>query len=107
MTTFSSLRFESLPTRRARSAYLYPPGTGWLSYTPRQWVSFSSPPTTLTAMVPPPHVLLCVLAAVVFLITPRHGPPCKTPFPSVPSLLPREPVYLQSLVRNECFRAVR
>jgi hypothetical protein len=30
------------PTRRARSLYLYPPGTGWFSYTPRHWVPFSS-----------------------------------------------------------------
>jgi hypothetical protein len=27
------------------SPYLYPPGTGWPSYTPRHWVPFSSPPT--------------------------------------------------------------
>jgi hypothetical protein len=26
--------------------YLYPPGTGWLGYNPKHWVSFSSPPTT-------------------------------------------------------------
>jgi hypothetical protein len=31
---------------RARSQYLYPPGTGWPSYTPTHWVTFSSPPTT-------------------------------------------------------------
>jgi hypothetical protein len=32
-------RTES-PTWRARSPYLYPPGTGWPSYTPRHWVPF-------------------------------------------------------------------
>jgi hypothetical protein len=37
------LRFEVPPTWRVRSLYLYPPGTGWPSYTPRHWVSFSSP----------------------------------------------------------------
>jgi hypothetical protein len=26
------------PTRRVRPTYLYPPGTGWPSYTPRHWV---------------------------------------------------------------------
>jgi hypothetical protein len=34
-----------------RSPYLYPPGTWWASYTPRQCVPFSSPPTTLKATV--------------------------------------------------------
>jgi hypothetical protein len=33
MTTFYCLRFETPPTWRTRSLYLYPPGTGWLSYT--------------------------------------------------------------------------
>jgi hypothetical protein len=28
------------PTWRARSPYLYPPGTGWPSYTPGHWVPF-------------------------------------------------------------------
>jgi hypothetical protein len=40
------LRLETPPTWRARSAYLYPAGTGWPSFTLRQWVPFSSPPTT-------------------------------------------------------------
>jgi hypothetical protein len=42
MTIFYCLRFQTTPTWRARSPYLYPPGTGWPSYTPRHWVSFSS-----------------------------------------------------------------
>jgi hypothetical protein len=37
----SHLRFP--PTWRARSPYLYPPGTRWPSYTPKHWVPFSSP----------------------------------------------------------------
>jgi hypothetical protein len=44
--TFYCLRFETPPTWRTRSPYLYPPGTGWPSYTPRHRVHFSSPPTT-------------------------------------------------------------
>jgi hypothetical protein len=39
------------PTWRARSPYLYPPGTGWPSYTPMHWDPFSSPPTTRRAVV--------------------------------------------------------
>jgi hypothetical protein len=37
---------ETPRTWRARSPYLYPPGTGWPGYIPRHWVPFSSPPTT-------------------------------------------------------------
>jgi hypothetical protein len=33
----------------ASSPYLYPPGTGWTSYTPGHWVPFSSPLTTRRA----------------------------------------------------------
>jgi hypothetical protein len=40
------LIFETPPTWKARSLYIYPPGTRWPSYTPRHWVPFSSPPTT-------------------------------------------------------------
>jgi hypothetical protein len=43
---FYCLKYETTPTWRARSPYLYPPGTGWPSYIPRHWVPFSSPPTT-------------------------------------------------------------
>jgi hypothetical protein len=32
-------RLETPPTWRARSPYLYPPGTGWPSYIPRHWVN--------------------------------------------------------------------
>jgi hypothetical protein len=38
MTTFYCFRFETPPTWRTRSLYLYPPGTGWPGYTPRHWV---------------------------------------------------------------------
>jgi hypothetical protein len=36
---------ETPPTWRVRSLYLYPPGTGWPSYTPGHWVPFMSPLT--------------------------------------------------------------
>jgi hypothetical protein len=42
MTIFYCLRFETPSTWRAKSPYLYPPGTGWPSYIPRHWVPFSS-----------------------------------------------------------------
>jgi hypothetical protein len=51
MTMFYCLRFETPPTWKARSPYLYPPGTEWPGYTQRYWVPFSSPPTTRRAMV--------------------------------------------------------
>jgi hypothetical protein len=49
MAIFYCLRFETPRTWRTRSLYLYPPGTGWRSYTPRHWAPFSSPPTTSRA----------------------------------------------------------
>jgi hypothetical protein len=51
LTIFYCVRFETLPTWRTRSPYLYLPGTGWSSYVPRNWVPFSSPPTTRWAIV--------------------------------------------------------
>jgi hypothetical protein len=51
MTIFYCLRFETPPTWRTRSPYLYPPGTVWPGYTPRHWVPISSPPTTRRASV--------------------------------------------------------
>jgi hypothetical protein len=51
LITIFCLRFEILPTWRARSLYLYPPETGWPSYNLSHWVPFSSPPTTPRATV--------------------------------------------------------
>jgi hypothetical protein len=51
VTIFYCLRFETPPTWRTRFPYLYPPWTGWPSYTPRHWVLFSSPPSTHKATV--------------------------------------------------------
>jgi hypothetical protein len=51
MTIFYCLRFDTSPTWRAMSPYLYPPETGWPGYTPRHWVRFSSPLTTRRATV--------------------------------------------------------
>jgi hypothetical protein len=50
-TIFYSLRFETSPTWRTRSPYLYLPGTRWPSYTLSHWIPFSSPPTTRKATV--------------------------------------------------------
>jgi hypothetical protein len=54
---YFTVSFETSPTWRARSPYLYPPGTRWPSYTPRNWVPFLSPLTTrkatLTVSWPP------------------------------------------------------
>jgi hypothetical protein len=51
MTIFCCLRLDIPPTWRARCPYLYPPETGWPSYTPRHWVPFSSPPATRRVMM--------------------------------------------------------
>jgi hypothetical protein len=44
-------QIRASPTWRARSPYLYPPETGWPSYTPWHWITFSSSPTTRRATV--------------------------------------------------------
>jgi hypothetical protein len=51
MTIYYCLRFEIILTCSARSPYLYPSATGLSSYTPRQWIPFSSPPMTRRATV--------------------------------------------------------
>jgi hypothetical protein len=51
MTTFYCHRFETHPTWRARSSYLYPLGTGGPSYTPSHWVSFFDASYTRSATV--------------------------------------------------------
>jgi hypothetical protein len=73
MTTFYCLRFETPPTWTTRSLYLYPPGTGWPSYTPRHLVSFSSPPTTRRDMVEvfEPDSKRFLLNLIPFKVTPR------------------------------------
>jgi hypothetical protein len=45
------LSFETPPTWRARSPYLFHPGSGWPSYTPGHWVPILSPLTTRGATV--------------------------------------------------------
>jgi hypothetical protein len=49
-TLMSQIRDSPQPGG-ARSPYLYPPRTGWSSYTPKYWVHFSSPSMTHRAMV--------------------------------------------------------
>jgi hypothetical protein len=39
---YFTVSFETPPTWRARYPYLYPPGTGWSSYSPGHWVPSSS-----------------------------------------------------------------
>jgi hypothetical protein len=48
---FYCLRLEIPLVWRGRFPYLYPPGTGLTSYTPRHWVHFSSPPSTQRSAV--------------------------------------------------------
>jgi hypothetical protein len=45
---------ETPPTWRARFPYLYPPRTGWPSYTPGHWVPFTLSLTTRRYSNPPP-----------------------------------------------------
>jgi hypothetical protein len=51
LTIFYCLILETPRTWKARSPYLYPPGTEWPGYNPRHWFPFSSPHTTRRATV--------------------------------------------------------
>jgi hypothetical protein len=66
---YFTVSFETPPTWRARFPYLYPPGTGWPSYTPGHWVSFLSPLTTRRAAVElfyPASTRVFILIAIPF-----------------------------------------
>jgi hypothetical protein len=52
-TVLSHLRFP--PPRRVRFPYLYPPGTGWPSYTPGHWVPCTSSLATRLWRLAGPH----------------------------------------------------
>jgi hypothetical protein len=77
MTIFYCPGLETPPTWRARSLYLYPPGTGWPSYNPRHWVPFSSPPTTCRAKVevlePASTLRFLKVKVTLWLISPSQG----------------------------------
>jgi hypothetical protein len=79
VTIFYCLRFETLPTWKARSPYLYPPGTRWPSYTPRHWVrsshrqryittdSESASPSWCQAAICDPRPIFPILSLIIFL----------------------------------------
>jgi hypothetical protein len=54
-------KIRDSPNLESRFPYLYPPGTGWPSYTPRHWVPFPSPFTTRRATVEVIRTLLHTL----------------------------------------------
>jgi hypothetical protein len=83
MATFNCLRFETSLTWRARSPYLFLPGTGWPDYTRRHWIPFSSPLTTrrATAVVFDPASTWVRLKSSSHWVGVNSQ---KIPFPSLP-----------------------
>jgi hypothetical protein len=70
-------QFRDSPTWRARSPYLYLPGTGWPSYTPRHWIPFPSPPTTRRGTVQVFETAFTwgwLTVSLLLLITSPQGP---------------------------------
>jgi hypothetical protein len=65
------LRFETPPTWRARYPYLYPPGTGWHSYSPRHWVQVKVKVTLRLTVGQSwgswPDIYYCLTVTVLFL----------------------------------------
>jgi hypothetical protein len=86
VTIFYHLTFETPPAWRTKSPYLYSSGTRWPSYTPRQWVSFSSPPTTRRATVEAFESASTRRATGTRDITSGRTPQ-KTPLPTIRLLL--------------------
>jgi hypothetical protein len=79
---YFTVSFETPPTWRARSPYLYPPGTGWPSYTPGYRVTHT-----------------------VLLVTSRHGPHGKH-LPSISIyisvfVLHEDPIYCEGCLVEE------
>jgi hypothetical protein len=70
VTIFYSLRFETPPTWRARSSYLYPPRTGWPSYIPC-YIAFA--PTAQGTSIPLLHVLSLTRKRHVQELLPSNG----------------------------------
>jgi hypothetical protein len=75
-------QIRDTPNLEVQVTYLYPPGTGWPSYTPRHWVLFPSPPTTRRATV---EVFEPASTRGIALSSARTT--VLTPFPTVPILL--------------------
>jgi hypothetical protein len=102
--TVSDSRLPS--TWRARSSYLYSPGTGWPSYTPRHCVLFSSPPTTRRATVEVFDTASTqdkTNCRLVVIITSRHGPHRKHRFPLFYLIVAFETCFLYiCLSRGRC-----
>jgi hypothetical protein len=100
MTILCCRRFETPPTSRARSPYLYRLGTGWPSYPPRTGFRFRRLPRLAGLRwrysTPHPHRVLTNLASNVLLKPPRHGPSRKHRFKK----------YLYCCVRIGCRRDV-
>jgi hypothetical protein len=71
MTTFYCLRFETPPTWRARSLYIYPPRSEWLGYTSRHWVPFSSSADMLQHLSES-HKELCTYIIIMNIISISH-----------------------------------
>jgi hypothetical protein len=102
ITTFYCLRFETPPTWRTRSLYLYPPGTGWPGYSPGTGLNSIS--VTLTDLF-----LLLIIWPWIFVIQPRVGPNRKHRFHRYsPKMLHcclhircRGNLYIESLPSNE------
>jgi hypothetical protein len=73
------LKFEIPPTWRARSPYLYLPGTGWHGYAPRHQRPFSSLPTTRRATVEvfdpssTPEFAFILVCTAAYIVSGLHG----------------------------------
>jgi hypothetical protein len=82
-----------LPDLEGRSPCLYPPGTGWPSYTPGHWVPFSSPITTRRdydgGFLTRRHASLLLIIQIQVILRPTISRPASLPWRQAPIWDPR------------------
>jgi hypothetical protein len=95
---YFTLRFETPPTWRARSPYLYLPGTGWPRYTPRHCIPLSPPPPARRAKVKVFDPTSTRVTSNCRACNTSARTTQKTPFPNNSSIVTE--LFISSLHRN-------
>jgi hypothetical protein len=94
------------PNLEGQVPYLYPPGTGWPGCNPRNWVPFSSPPTTRRATVeifnPATTWENSLTSKPASVITSTHGTRRNTVHGLIPIVSMGIRLFAKALLSNGC-----